>query len=159
MDAWLPKGNCPFGILERLKLGAPKSSWSITSANFHFQSSRLQTWKLRSQESAAAIICNHPIHFADCGATKKKLTQLCQDDKMRMATYICCAFRKPCLNLKKRDMDWHFKFLMPKIREVTLLASQFMAFKALSSKDSPAGLHGSFRADLGQLKHESSRLS
>lgn len=90
---------------------------------------------------------------------QKKLTQLCQDDKMRMATYICCAFRKPCLNLKKRDMDWHFKFLMPKIREVTLLASQFMAFKALSSKDSPAGLHGSFRADLGQLKHESSRLS
>ena len=136
------------------KTWSDQSHQRISISNLHVF--RLGNFGARSQlRQSYAII---PF-ISQIVVRPKNIWPSCVKMTKRMATYICCAFIKPCLNLKKRHMDWHFKFLMPKIREVTLLASQFMAFRALSSKDSPAGLHGSFRADLGQLKHESSHLS
>lgn len=153
MDAWLPKGNCPFGILERVKPGVINH---ISEFPFPiFTSSNLETSEpgvscgnhMQSSHSFRRLWCDPKKNWPSCVKMTKWEWQH--------------IFVVPSKNLAWTwtFMDWHFKFLMPKIREVTLLASQFMAFRALSSKDSPAGLHGSFRADLGQLKHESSRLS
>ncbi len=145
------------GVLEHLKPGAPKSFWSITSANFHFQSSHV-TWKLQPGASRLRQSSHHPIHFADCGARDQKSDPVVSRWLMRIATYICWYLLCPHETLTELEKETHgLNGLVPnKIFDIVTAIDPggdfsvwvHLCLSALSSKDSPAGLHGSFRADL-----------